>query len=502
MRPAPALRASARRRRSGRAARRRSRRRARSPATACAASTTGRGCRCTTGSPRAPRSRARASAAVRRTASRAGGARSASRRRGRLRAKRRSSSAAHASGIAGMPSHAARACATRRRCRRRSALRRRAQTAARSACSCSSARRWRSASARAASSAASRSRTTFDAFSKSASIARLDVGIGKQLDPRHARGGVRLAQLREIGRSTTSRASARPCRAPSADPLPCRPDRSRPARPPAALAFNSVRAFFCAALVRAFSAIAVSVSLDGFDRRSIAATAASACSPRSATPSISAASVRRSSATSRAPASARMTRDAAERLSRRARRQSPRGARRPDPPPSRPCASSRSRPSEASAATAVIATAGVVLRRLLDQLAERVVAHAAFGFVADDVGEHRRHRRCAPPRRAARARRYRPWRTRSATRCRPDRARESLRCGCWGRGAWTWTAGGACREFPLVVQTPAAHEPAGAFLPVCYFSSPSMRKRCAVQQRGIIALNQGAQGAYGAVGCR
>src|SRR6185436_15513234 len=49
-------------------------------------------------------------------------------------------------------------------------------------------------------------------------------------------------------------------------------------------------------------------------------------------------------------------------------------------------------------------------------------------------------------------------------------ARESLRCEYWGRGVWTWTEGGACREFPLVVQTPAAHEPAGAFLPVCYFS--------------------------------
>ena len=133
---------------------------------------------------------------------------------------------------------------------------------------------------------------------------------------------------------------------------------------------------------------------------------------------------------------------------------------------------------------------GIVLRRLLDQLAERVIAHAAVGLVADDVREHRRHRRCAPRRRGARARRCRPWRTRSATRGRAGRARGSLRCGCWGRGAWTWIAGGACREFPWVVQTPAAPRAAGRCLPLrCVaVSGPSRSDRALESGKdGIIA---------------
>ena len=218
--------------------------------------------------------------------------------------KRRSSSAAHASGIAGMPSHVARACATPSVMSSPVRPSTRAHTAARSACSCSSARRWRSASARAASSAARRSRTTVDALSKSASMSGLNVGVGQQLDPRHARRRRRPRAAARSRRPPTAPSSARPDRAPAADRRPCRRGRSRPARPPArwpsAACAPSSAPPWCAPSRRSRSACRST----GSAMRSSAATAASACSPRSATPSISAASVRRSSATSRAPASA------------------------------------------------------------------------------------------------------------------------------------------------------------------------------------------------------
>ena len=183
----------------------------------------------------------------------------------------------------------------------------------------------------------------------------LDVGIGKQLHPRHAPGGVRLAQLGEIGsRREVAHRGNHVARLLLIRFLVGRTGlgrHGRRLRPPSTASAPSSAPPWCAPFRRSTSASRST----GFDRRSIAATAASACSPRSATPSISAASLKRSIATSRAPASAAwramLPSDFSSRTAAIAARRTSSG-----PAALATCASSRSRPSEASAATAVIAT--------------------------------------------------------------------------------------------------------------------------------------------------
>ena len=210
------------------------------------------------------------------------------------------------------------------------------------------------------------------------------------------------------------------------------------------------------------------MSVDGFDKRSTAATAASACSPRIATSSISAGSVRRSTASRRALGFRGVAGDAAERLfvahrgnggaahvfgtgalrdgrqlalaperrqrrdggHRRRRRRASTPARRAGRP------RGRARCLRIRCATMSASTAASVMR---DTAARRTRASASS--LANALERRRRRRR---------------------------RSRAPLRFGCWGRDGWTWTAGGAYREFPLVVQTPATplSRPAPSFLSV------------------------------------
>ena len=162
-----------------------------------------------------------------------------------------------------MPSHVARACASRSMMSSPVSPSTSAHTAARSACSCSRARRWRSASARAASSAASRSRTTVGRRLEIRFDVRLDVGIGEQLDPCHATRPRRPRAAAPMSRHRRERLHLRDEVA-RVLLVAVLVDRRRSRRRAAGAAARiSVRAFFCAALVRAFSAMAVSVSLMG-----------------------------------------------------------------------------------------------------------------------------------------------------------------------------------------------------------------------------------------------
>ncbi len=284
----------------------------------------------------------------------------------------------------------------------------------------------------------------------------------------HARPRTPRAAARSRTSTTSVRHLRRPGRAPSADPLPCRPDRFRPARR-ARLGRLQQRARL---LLRRLGA-----RLLGNRRQRVVRRIRQAIDRRHRGIGMLAAQRHAFDLGGVAQALERhqpragfrgVTRDAAERPSRRARPQSPRGARHRDPPPSPP---SRAR-ARGRATRAPPPRSSPPRRRASTPARPAGRAHGRARCLPIRCGRCRRaptRRRCAPRRRGARARRCRPWRTRSATRCRPDRARESLRCGCWDRGAWTWTGGGAYREFPLVFQTPAAPcGPAGAFLPVCY----------------------------------
>ena len=272
---------------------------------------------------------------------------------------------------------------------------------------------WRSASARAASSAASRSRTTSTPL-EIGDDGRLNVGVGQQLDPRHARRRSASRSCVEVA-DRRAPSSAPPGRAPLLigvlEPGPA----SGAGAAGAPRGFNSALARFCAALVRAFSAIALSVSAvrSTVDRgngrvgvlaaqrhafelgrsvsRSIASSRAPASAPcRAMLPS---AFARRAS-----PASRRRTSSgpadlghggqlalAAERRQRghRGHRRAPRRACRP----ARPAGPARDR------------------ARCLPTRCGR-------------CRRAPRRRRCAPPRRGGRARRRRRWRTRRATRVR------------------------------------------------------------------------------------
>ena len=135
-----------------------------------------------------------------------------------------------------------------------------AHTAMRSACSCSSARRWRSASARAASSAARRWRTTSEALSKSAwMLSWMSASASSSTHAtRPAAYASRSCVKSLIADSaviwvTRSRAV---CWSASLNAGPV----SAAAAGAGSLALSSVRAFFCAALARAFWLMSVSVS--------------------------------------------------------------------------------------------------------------------------------------------------------------------------------------------------------------------------------------------------
>ena len=226
--------------------------------------------------------------------------------------------------------------------------------------------------------------------------------------------------------------------------------------------------------------------------------AASACSPRSATPSISARSVSRSMREQPRAGVGAMPRDAAERplfANRRNRRAADFfGTGRLRHRRQLALAAERRQRGHRGHRRG-----GVVLAGLLDQLAERVIAHAAFRLVADDVGEHRRiadarHRHAADARVGV-VLRERVERLEVGR----DPARGSLRCECWDRGAWIWTGGGACREFPWVFQTPAAlaRAPAGAFLVSVSGQWPVTARGVRNRKDGIIALSKGSKGSKG-----